>query len=92
MTKIPDEFWTTRDILETGVTLILFNESGRVLAEVVGPGDHEYAVMTMPAAVAFALDRCRAAGDLAILDDEDLWQEQWGRLRGEGPKLSTEGA
>ena len=92
MTKILGEFWTTQDILETGVTLILFSENDRVLAEVIGPEDHDYAVIAMPAAVEFALDRCHRLEDLAVLDDEALWQEQWGKLRGEKPRLSTKRA
>ncbi|MFC0409135.1 hypothetical protein [Roseomonas elaeocarpi] len=88
MTGIPTEFRTTQDILEDGVTLILFSEGDQVLAEVIGPGNHEDAVMEMPAAIGFACGRLGAGDGLAILDDEALWQAHWGRLLDEKPALS----
>ncbi|MFC0407604.1 hypothetical protein [Roseomonas elaeocarpi] len=75
------ELRTTRDIVEDGVTLILFHEGDQVLAEVVGPEGYEDAVMTMPTALLLAFDRIPDPAALAVLDDEGLWQEEWGRLR-----------
>ncbi|MFC0408289.1 hypothetical protein [Roseomonas elaeocarpi] len=64
------------------MTLILFNEGGRVLAEIIGPDGYEDAVRVMPEAILQALKRTIDRDDIAILDDEGLWQEKWGTLRG----------
>ncbi|MFC0407766.1 hypothetical protein [Roseomonas elaeocarpi] len=76
------EFRTTRDLLKDGVTLILFSEAGRVMAEIIGPQECGNAVAVMPGAILFALDRNPDPNAIAVLDDEGLWQEEWGRLRG----------
>ncbi|MFC0406765.1 hypothetical protein [Roseomonas elaeocarpi] len=74
------EFRTTRDLLPKGVTLILFSEGDRVLAEIIGPDDCEDAVWVMPEAILQALKRTIDRNDIVVLDDESLWQEQWGTL------------
>lgn len=83
------EFWTTNDILQDGVTLILFREDGRVLAEIIGPNGHDDAIRLMPEAILQALKRTLDVDALAILDDEGLWQKEWGTLRGPQPHSTS---
>ncbi|MFC0410119.1 hypothetical protein [Roseomonas elaeocarpi] len=94
MSKARLEFRTTRDLLKDGVTLILFSEGGQVLAEIIGPEGYDDAVMVMPKAILTALNRTLSPAALAVLDDEDLWQEEWGTLRGSSmrPNLRDLGA
>ncbi|MFC0406757.1 hypothetical protein [Roseomonas elaeocarpi] len=88
MTDAADEFWTTHSLAEDGVTLILFQESGQVMAEVIGPYGHDDAVMVMPAAIQIAMARVPSRDDLLVLDDEELWQRHWGHLRGDKPRFA----
>ncbi|MFC0407173.1 hypothetical protein [Roseomonas elaeocarpi] len=63
------------------MTLILFSEQGRVLAEIIGPEGCEDAIRIMPEAILQALKRTIDRDAIAVLDDEGLWRQEWGMLR-----------
>ncbi|MFC0407721.1 hypothetical protein [Roseomonas elaeocarpi] len=83
------EFWTTDGLLRNGVTVILFAEEDRVLAEVIGPDGHDDAILPVPEALLLAIERSSNPEDMAVLDDEDLWQGAWGTLCSTRPRCAS---